>query len=648
MIPKETISLILETARIEEVIGDFVKLKRSGSNYKGLSPFTNEKNPSFYVSPGKGMYKCFSSGKGGNVVNFLMEHEHFTYPEALRYLAKRYKIEIQEEEQTPEELEALNEKESLFHVTAFAQKYFSEQLFETEKGKAVGLSYFKEREFRDETIKKFQLGYSPENWEAFTREAISQGYKLEYLEKTGLTIVREDRSYDRFRGRVIFPIHNISGRVVGFGARTLLKDDNIPKYLNSPESAIYNKSQVLYGLYFARNEIIRRDNCYLVEGYTDVLSMHQAGIENVVASSGTSLTEDQIKLIQRYTKNITILYDGDPAGIAASSRGIDMVLEAGMNVRVVLFPDDEDPDSFVRKHRRTDVEEYITKGATDFIKFRTKVLQSKVGSDPIKRAELIRNIVGSISLVPDAIFRSVYVKECSILMDVPEQALLNELNKMLRQRYRKKYGEEEASIVPETTEYTAPKQVETDPLTLEYQERDLIRLILMYGNNDLEFEEEDEFKKIETRKVPVARYVIGQLSEDHIRFQNQIYQSILDIVSNGVAEHDLVDENTLLKDPDNALGNEVAGLITSPYELSDNWIKQRITVVSEKEKLKQAVIHTILSLKARMIDRNMMEIQLKIKDIEDEEEMNSLMSKLKLLKEISMKINAELGRVVTR
>ena len=648
MINRQTIARVLETARIEEIVGEFVKLKRSGNSLKGLSPFSNERNPSFYVIPAKNIYKCFSSGKGGNVVNFLMEHEHLTYPEAIRYLAKKYDIPVEESEASPEDLEAENEREALFQVTAFAQKYFSQQLFESEEGKAIGLAYFKDRDFRTDTIVKFQLGYSPGSWDAFTKHAQALGYKKDYLEKTGLTVVKEDRSYDRFRGRVMFPVHNISGRILGFGGRILHQDENIPKYVNSPESEIYNKSQILYGLYFAKNSIIRENNCYLVEGYTDVISLHQAGIENVVASSGTSLTEEQIRLIKRYTPNITILYDGDPAGIKASFRGIDMVLEQGMNVRIVLFPDGEDPDSYVRKHRRDEVEELITKGAVDFIRFKTNLLLGEAGSDPIRKAALIKEIVQSISLIPEQIDRNVFIKECSRLMDMQEQALMNELNRILRQRFQKTARQTAAEQTVDLPEYKAEKQFQVETDDTEFQERDLIRLLLMYGGNELSFYVPDEKGRMTEHRVPVSRFILDEIHRDSITFRNPVYQKIFDEFMEIVGQGDEPNEQIFINHPDdNVLGTAI-DLLSTPYELSENWYKLKITVVTEKDKLRQAVEGTLLSFKGKTIDRMMAEVQRQLKDAKDDEEIMALMSKLRDMKEISKDINAMLGRVVTR
>lgn len=655
MISRETIAKIHEAARIEEVVGDFVSLKKSGQSYKGLSPFTDEKNPSFFVSPGKNIFKCFSTGKGGNAVKFMMELEHMTYPEALRYLAKKYSIAIEEDQQTPEQLEEQNEREALYHVSAFAQKYFSETMLNDERGKAVGLQYFHDREFKDEIIEKFGLGYNPEGWDAFTSHALENGYKEEYLEKTGLTIVKEDKKYDRFRGRVMFPIHNLSGRVLGFGGRTLKSDPNIPKYVNSPESEIYNKSRILYGLYFAKNAIVKEDNCYLVEGYTDVISLHQAGVENVVSSSGTALTTEQIRLIKRYTPNITILYDGDAAGVKASFRGIDMILEEGMNVRIVLFPDDEDPDSYARKYRRAELEELIQENAQDFIRFKTGLLLGESKGDPIKKAGLIKEIVTSISLIPDAVYRNVYVKECSSLMDVSEQALLNELNKLRRKKFSDKsrqqarQDKQAQEDLPDITEYISEKQIEVDPTDTEYQERDLIRLMLLYGNNELFFEDEkkeSEHEEEQEKSIEVARFVVNELSVDGIIFSNALYQKIYEIFSEAYASDQPVDEQVFINHEDDNISATTLNLIYSPYELSDNWTKNRIVVTSERDKLAITVRLTILAFKARLVEKKIVELQEKLKTTTNDEDLLILLAQIKGLKDVSMQINDELGRVI--
>src|SRR6195952_1424017 len=450
MITKPTIDRIMEATDIVEVIGEFVNLKKRGANYVGLSPFANERTPSFTVSPAKGIFKDFSSGKGGSAVTFLMELEKFTYPEALKWLAKKYSIEVEETVESFENREEENRRESLMIVSGYAAKFFHESLLETDEGKSIGLSYFKERGFTNDTIKKFELGYSPDQWEAFTDSALKAGYLEEFLVESGLSVKRDNgKLYDRYRGRVMFPIHSFTGRVIAFGGRTLKTDKNVPKYVNSPESEIYHKSNVLYGLYFAKKAIREEDNCYLVEGYADVLSVHQAGIENVVASSGTSLTVEQIRLISRFTKNIAILYDGDAAGIKASLRGLDMILEEGLNVKVVLFPDGHDPDSYVRNVGTNAFKTYIEDNKKDFILFKTDILLKEAGNDPIKKSEVIREIVESIAKIPDSIKASVFVKECSLLLQMDERSLLTELNKM-RLAKSKKTDQPAYKPVPET------------------------------------------------------------------------------------------------------------------------------------------------------------------------------------------------------
>jgi DNA primase len=487
MITQSTIEKVFEAARVEEVIGDFVQLKRAGSNLKGLSPFSNEKSPSFMVSPVKQIWKDFSSGKGGNSVTFLMEHEHFTYPDAIRFLAKKYNIEIEETVDSQEDKQLASEKESLFLVSEFASEFFEKTLHNTDIGQAIGLSYFKERGFTLETIKKFKLGYSPDTWDAFTKEALSKGYQLTYLERTGLTIVNEEKQFDRFKGRVMFPIQSMSGRVTGFGGRILINDKKAAKYLNSPESEIYYKSKILYGIFHAKSAIAKLDNCYLVEGYTDVIQFHQAGIENVVSSSGTALTADQIRLVQRLTKNITVLFDGDAAGLRASIRGIDLILEEGMNVKVVLFPDGEDPDSFAKKTSTTELETFIKSHKQDFITFKASILLKEGESDPLKKSELIREIVHSVSLIPDQITRSVYVQEIAKQFDISETIISNELMRLRKNVIAKQIQEPELREVPlpqniksvDLTKTTELIQNENDSNFLF--EKELIRLLLKYG-----------------------------------------------------------------------------------------------------------------------------------------------------------------------
>ena len=524
--------------RVEEVIGDFVQLKRAGSNYKGLSPFSNERTPSFMVSPVKQIWKDFSSGKGGNAIAFLMEHEHFTYPEAIRYLAKKYHIEIEENEQSNEEKAQADERESLYIVSEYAQQYFQDTLFNTEAGKAIGMTYFKERGFTEETIQKFRLGFSPDEWTAFTDNALAKGYQLEFLEKTGLTIVNGDRKFDRFKGRVMFPIHSMSGRVLGFGGRILTNDKKQAKYLNSPESEIYHKSKVLYGIFFAKQAIAKADNCYLVEGYTDVIQMHQKGIENVVASSGTALTQDQIRLIHRLTPNITVLYDGDAAGLRASIRGVDLILEQGMNVKVCTFPDGDDPDSFARKTAYEDLVLYLENNATDFIRFKASLLMQEAQNDPIKKAETIRDMVESISKIPDLIKREVYVRECATIMDISEQVLFSTLAQILKKDFyegQKVERKQKAAMqVVQTPEEAQKRTINR----LEVLEHDLIKNLLLYGNKECIFsdtilveEENGELKEKQIQQtLKVYEKVFLELQEDEIEFANPDFKQIYELL----------------------------------------------------------------------------------------------------------------------
>ena len=650
LISKETIDKIMDTVRIEEVIGEFVNLKKSGQNYKGFSPFTEERNPSFFVSPAKNIFKCFSSNKGGSVVTFLMEHEHYTYPEALRFLARKYGIEIEEKEQSPEEKEKMDQREALFHVNAYAQKFFSEQLLDTDEGKSVGLSYFKDREYNQEIIDKFGLGYSPGKWDALTEHCLSNGYKLEYLVKTGLTIEKDDKKrYDRFRARVIFPIYNLSGRVVGFGGRILTKEENKPKYVNSPESEIYNKSNVLYGLNLSKSEIIRQDKCYLVEGYTDVISMYKAGFENVVASSGTALTTDQIRLIKRFTKNITILYDGDQAGIMASFRGIDLILEQGMNVRIIMFPPDEDPDSYVRNHRTAETKEFLAQ-EKDFIRFKTSLLLEGTKGDPVKKAGLIREIVETISLIPDSIYRNVYIKECSSLLDTPEQILVNELNKIIRKKFRKEQQDKDRYI-PDQEPEPIPQSMDVDHTNSVYQEREIIRLLLQYGKEEIKLErekkDEDGNTYTENISVTIGKYLVTAIRADDLTFNNAVYQMIFDEYQQKLSRDQDVDEKDFINHEMEQVRSTSADLLSSPYELSENWEKKRIYVNQEDSRLNMLVDSSLLSFKIKKIESKMSSIQQQIKNNTSEEDQEFLLRELYGLKNISRKFNADLSRIIT-
>lgn len=638
----------MEAARIEEVVGEFVSLKRRGVNLIGLCPFHQEKTPSFTVSPAKGLFKCFGCGKGGDAARFLIEHEHLSYPEALRYLARKYQIEIEEHEQTPEELAALNERERMFNLNTFAQQYFSKTLFEHHEGRAVGLSYLKERDFKEVIIKKFQLGYSPDQREAFSAYARQQGYAADILLKTGLSVGSEEKLYDRFQGRVLFPIHNLTGKVIGFGGRILSGDKTKAKYLNSPESEIYNKSKSLYGLYFAKSAITRTDNCLLVEGYTDVISLHQAGIENVVASSGTSLTTDQIRLIRRFTNNITILYDGDQAGINASLRGTDMILEEGMNVRVLLLPEGDDPDSFVRKNRTSEVEAFISENATDFISFKTKLLIRQSGDDPLKKAGLIKEIVQTISLIPEPIYRSVYIKECSRLLEVEEQLLLNELNKLLRQKFKKQTGEQ---YLPDTPA-PSPEQPRIESQEPEeqpgyYQERELIKLLLQYGNQDIPIEYVDELNYPVSATEKVARFIIDDLLYDELWFSQPTHRKIQDHFVEALKEEVVPSEKYFIHhhEPDVAL--LAVDLLTTPYRL-DNWESKKIYVKKEEDVLKDAIIETLYRYKDFVIQQRMIQVSEQLRQATSLDEQVALMAEKNKLDRMRQAINNQLGIIIVK
>jgi len=602
------------------------------------------------VSPVKGIYKCFGCGKAGNSVNFVMEHEKFTYPEALRYLAKKYHIDIQEEEESPEQVMEKTAREGLSVISDFAGKYFADRLFSTDEGRSVGLSYFHNRGFSDDTIKKFQLGYSLEEWDNFTKHAIKSGYSLEMLEKTGLSIIKDDKQYDRFRGRVMFPIHSQAGRVIGFGGRILSSDKTKPKYVNSPESEIYNKSKVLYGIAFAKNAIAANDLCFLVEGYTDVISLHQAGIQNVVSSSGTSLTTDQIRLIKRYTPNISILYDGDPAGIKASFRGIDMILEQGMNVKVVLFPDGEDPDSFARTRRSAEVLEFITENSKDFIHFKIDLLLKETGRDPIKRVAVLKDFIESISLIPDRLTRLAYVKESAHQMEMDERAVLSELNKLLRKKFSQKTGatEEEALAVEPPPDLFEPEVQESfDKLDTEYQEKEIIRQLLLFGEESINVEYDDEATgKQEKMVTKVARFIISDIRNDEISFSNPLYQRIFDVGSKTLDETNDLDYRKLTNHPDASVTQAVIDLIATKYTFSPNWEKRKIRLALEIEVLDQHVPHCILSFKAKRVRQLMKEIEDKIKEAGTVEVQLELMDHYRNVQKVANLLDVKLGRTI--
>jgi DNA primase len=618
LISKATIDTVFETARVEEVIGDFVQLKRAGSNFKGLSPFSEERSPSFMVSPAKGIWKDFSSGKGGNSVAFLMEHSQFTYPEAIRYLAKKYNIEIEETEQTDEEKANTDVRESMYLVSEFAKTYFHNTLLNSEEGKAIGYSYFKERGFTNETIKKFGLGYSPETWDAFTKEALGNGYKMEFLESTGLTIAREDRPFDRFKGRVMFPIQSMSGRNLGFGGRILTSDKKAAKYLNSPDSDIYHKSKVLYGIYQAKQSIAKLNNCYLVEGYTDVIQFHQAGIENVVASSGTALTPDQIRLINRLTKNITVLFDGDAAGLRASIRGIDLILEEGMNVKVCTFPDGEDPDSFAKKTSYDDLVAYLENNAKDFIQFKASLLMNEAKNDPIKKADLIRDMVVSISKIPDRIQREIYIQECSRIMDISEQVLVSTLAQLVQKDIsevgKKKIQEYKALEIVKTENPADVEKVDV----LYRLERKIIEILLLYGNKTEEFEDaflktntEGEIENvIEKKEYKVYQRIYLSLQEDEVELANPLFRDIFNDIINFYHQNENFSLEKYLMHLQPDFAQEVTDILMEDERIVlHNWEGQNIFPKSKSESISQNVSETILTLRWFLVGKIIEELK---------------------------------------
>lgn len=648
MIPHDTIMSIIDTVRIEEVVSDFVSLKKRGANLIGVCPFHKEKTPSFIVSPAKGIFKCFGCGKAGDSVRFVMEHEHYSYPEALRYLANKYGIIIEEKEQSAEEIVAQNEREKMFNINTFAQQYFSETMKNNEEGLAIGMSYFKERGFRDAIINKFQLGYCLNQRDAFIQHAIKNGYSKELLLKIGLASGTEERMYDKYQGRVIFPIHNLTGKVIGFGARILSSDKTKAKYLNSPESEIYNKSQTLYGIYFAKNEISRLDNCILVEGYADVLSMHQAGIENTVASSGTSLTTEQIRLISRYTKNITILYDGDSAGIHAALRGTDMILEEGMNVRIVVLPPDEDPDSFVQHNPIEVVRDYIDKNAKDFISFKTQLLLKDAANNPIKKAEVVKDIVNTISVIPDAIFRATYIKECSRMMEMPEQTLMNELNKLLRAKIRKNNGIQQNQEVVTEDVKAEPQNINVDTVPIGfYQEQELVKLLLMYGDKEVDIDGVDENNEPIIYKVSVASLIVDDLKNDDLLFKDETHKIVFNIYDKALDDGILPKEQYFVSHENPKISELAANLLSSPYKL-DNWEKKEIKVKKEEDVLARLVVTSVLRFKDMVLDEKRNELTRQIMETTDIDDQLILMTKKKRLDELRIKINHELGIVIAK
>ena len=683
MISKATIDTVFETARVEEVIGDFVNLKRAGSNFKGLSPFSDERSPSFMVSPAKGIWKDFSTGKGGNSVKFLMEHSQFTYPEAIRYLANKYNIEIEETEQTDAEKAITDVRESMYLVSEFAKEYFHKTLLNSEEGKAIGLSYFKERGFTADTIKKFSLGYSPETWDALTKEALGKGYKLEFLESTGLTIAREDRPFDRFKARVMFPIQSMSGRVLGFGGRILTNDKKAAKYLNSPESEIYHKSKVLYGIFQAKQSIAKLNNCYLVEGYTDVIQFNQAGIENVVASSGTALTPDQIRLVNRLTKNITVLFDGDAAGLRASLRGIDLILEEGMNVRVCGFPDGEDPDSFARKNSHDDLVAYLEGNSKDFIQFKASLLMKDAHNDPIKKADLIRDMVTSISKIPDRIQREIYTQECARIMDISEQVLVSTLAQLIQKdiaEVAKKQKQEQKPFEvyrnqnqknagysggdPEDPRFGPPEDYPgeglyqsepTEKVDILYRlERKVIEILLLYGNKTEQFEdvlmksnEDGEIVNVsEMKSYKVFQRIYLSLQEDEVELANPLFREIFNNLINYYLQNDSFSLEKYLMHLPAEYAQEVTDILMEDERLvMHDWEGQNIFPKTKQDTISQNVSETILTMRWYLVGRIIDELKNSISPEKDN--MESLMM-IRDYNELTRAFSKKLGRVMSR
>ena len=658
MIKKETIEKVLDTARIEEVVGDFVDLKKRGTSLIGNCPFHNEKTPSFHVSVSKGIYKCFGCGAGGDSLKFVMEHEKYPYPEAIRYLANKYNIPIEEVERSPEQMAAQDKRESLYVLNQWASKFFKEQLWETDLGRSIGLSYFLERGYREDIIKKFDLGYSPEAWNGLTDRAQEEGFSKEYLVDIGLAIEKEDKSiYDRFRGRVIFPIHNLTGRVIGFGGRTLKTEKTVPKYVNSPESEIYHKSNVLYGLHLAKKAIMDHDVCYLVEGYADVLSCHQAGVENVVSSSGTSLTSGQIKLISRYTKQVVILYDGDAAGIKASLRGTDMLLEEGLNVKVLLFPDGNDPDSYIQKFGASAFHEYLKNNQEDFVFYKTNILLKDTNGDPIKRAEVIREVVQSIALIPDEIKVSVYIKQCSGLLDIEERVLLTELNKIrldkAKAKDRKEATQSAAAAAPALDEFIpaemlaamqaegialpeAPKQISSEIL----MERELVRVLLNYGRELVTWEGDGD--------IPVAPFLLASLED--VDLVDSACKQIVDEFKKQAMDYQVPEAKFFFSNSNSEVATLAVDSLASKYDISPNWNddKRKIFVPEERDQLKDLVNQLIFRMKKNKIEQQMAGIREEMKNITDADELAILLSKYQKLKEGEKLLAGFLGNTIVK
>jgi DNA primase len=648
VIPAHIVDQIMQTSRIEEVIGEFVQLKRAGSNLKGLSPFTDERTPSFVVSPAKQIFKCFSTGKGGTVVTFLMEKEHFSYPEALRWLAAKYSIEIPEmAEPSAEEVAQRNERDSLFIINEFAKNHFTENLLQNEEGQAVGLSYFEERGFHRDIIERFQLGYCLNIGDDLTKAAVNKGYNLQYLEQVGLVKHKDERHFDFFRGRVMFPIHSITGRVLGFGGRTLFTDKKVAKYFNSPESIIYNKSEILYGLYFAKGDIVKYDECLLCEGYTDVISMHQAGIQHAVSSSGTSLTKEQVKLVKRYTQNLTILYDGDAAGIKASFRGIDLILEEGMNVKVVLFPDGEDPDSYAKKVSNTELQTYIKEHKQDFISFKSGILLNEGNNDPIKLAELIKEIIHSVALIPDSITRSVYVQSIASQFNMSESLISSELIKFKRNTLSRDLAEPSIKELP----VNIPKengliQVAEAESSSFVHEHELIRLMIKYGTHEIKLPNTE----LEQQQLSVIELVIQELSVDDLSVEHPLYLKIMDLFHQGLADNSLYSAKYLKRLEDQEIVKLVSEIESSDDELSHNWVaKYSIFTKTEDDNLFQTVMNAIYFFKFKKVEEKLNEISSLLKNNElPDQDILLLLSEQMAYEKIKRMLSEKLGRTILK
>jgi len=646
MITKPTIDRIMEATDIVEVIGEFVQLKKRGANYVGLSPFANERTPSFTVSPVKGIFKDFSSGKGGSAVTFLMELEKFTYPEALKWLAKKYGIEVEETVEAPENREAENHRESLMIVTGFAAKFFHESLLDTDEGKNIGLSYFKERGFSKDTIAKFELGYSPDQWEAFTGQALKEGYQQIFLEETGLSVKRDNGSlYDRYRGRVMFPIHSAAGRVVGFGGRTLKKDKNVPKYVNSPESEIYHKSNILYGFYFAKKAIREEDNCYLVEGYADVISVHQAGIENVVASSGTSLTEDQVKLIGRQTKNLTILYDGDTAGIKAAIRGFSLLYKDKFNVRIVTFPDGHDPDSYVRNQGSAGFKNYIKNSSKGIVDFYLSTVDKEELRDPIKKIKITDDLADIISNNLEPEFRSAYVKEVAHRLNIDERAYLNTVNKSYTNKFHKQTNQyrQETPIDDSDSEVKSESNVNDQTFDLFYAERsqemEIVRLLLLYGNRMIDWDG--------IANTYIGPFMIAELSD--VEFEHPASKTFVEIYRKEVENGVLPEEQFFIHYPDKDIVDLTVTLIATKYTLSENWYEMhRILVPDEQVNMKATILGAIFHLKKQKVGKILETLRTELQKTESETDQEILLNQYMHMKKVEKTISDYLGSVILK